>query len=265
MNRDWEKLKDTIIQWMKDIRPTIIESFNQPLTVETKANLNDLVTDIDKSVEKFLSEKVYALYPEDNIVGEEGINNNETSEKGYTWYIDPIDGTMNFVHQKENFCISVAVYEGNIGKLGVIYDVMNNDFYYGIQGKGAFKNEESLKPFSDVQLQHALIGMNSSWLIPNKKVNYESIVEVVRNVRGVRSYGSACLELATVATQKLDAYLSLNLSPWDYASGKIIVEELGGVALNLKNETLDVRKKKSTILIGNKNVCNKIIEIINKD
>ena len=265
MDRNWEQVKDLIIQWMKEIRPTITQSFNQTLTVETKEHLNDLVTDIDKAVEKFLSEKIHFHFPEDNVVGEEGMNNNETNKEGYTWYIDPIDGTMNFVHQKENFCVSIAVYDKEVGILGVIYDVMNEDFYYGILGMGAYKNDIRLEPLKEVEINTSIIGMNSSWLIPNNKVDYERIVEVVRNVRGVRSYGSACLELATVATQKLDAYLSLNLSPWDFASGKIIVEELGGVALNLKNEPLSVLEKKSTILIGNKNVCKNIIRIINKE
>lgn len=264
MQRDLNKTKDLIIQWIKEVRPFIVQSFDQPLTIETKENLNDLVTDIDRGVEKFLNEKIHEYFPMDNIVGEEGINNSEEDENGYTWYIDPIDGTMNFVHQKENFCVSVAMYKKDVGIIGVIYDCMRDDFYYAIKGQGAYKNGVPLMPLKEVPLQEAVIGMNSSWLIPNKKVNYERMVEVIRSVRGARSYGSACLELALVATQRLDAYLSLNLSPWDYASGKIIVEELGGVALNLKSEPLDIRTKKSTILIGNKNVCEKILTIINK-
>lgn len=264
MQRDLNKMKDLIIQWMKEVRPFIVQSLDRPLTVETKENLNDLVTEIDRGVETFLNEKIHDYFPMDNIVGEEGINNSEDDIEGFTWYIDPIDGTMNFVHQKVNFCVSVAVYQKDKGMIGVIYDCMNDDFYYAIKGQGAYKNGVPLMPLKEVPLQEAVIGMNSSWLVPNKKVDYKRMVEVIRNIRGTRSYGSACLELAYVATQKLDVYLSLNLSPWDYASGKVIVEELGGVALNLKSETLDVRTKKSTILIGNKDVCEKILAIINK-
>ena len=152
--------------------------------------------------------------------------------------LDPIDGTMNFVHQKRNFAISLGIYAEGVGMLGYIYDVMRDDFYNAAKGEGAYFNDERLPQLEITPLTEAVIGINASWVAPNRYVDNEKIIELIRTCRGTRSYGSAAMELAYVASGRLDAYMSMRLSPWDIAGGMVIAQEVGAVATNMKGKCL---------------------------
>ena len=120
--------------------------------------------------------------------------------------------------------------------LGYIYDVMNDDFYYAVKDEGAYLNDERLPVLENTPLEEAIIGVNASWVAPNRKIENGPIAEMVNRCRGTRSYGSAAMELAYVSTGRIDAYLSLRLSPWDIAGGMIIAQEVGALTTNLKGE-----------------------------
>ena len=106
-------------QWVKEAGERIRASFDKTLNIETKSNPNDLVTNIDKEIEQFFIKKIRADFPTHKIMGEEGFGDELTNLDGVVWMIDPIDGTMNFIHQQRNFAISLAVYENGIGKIGL--------------------------------------------------------------------------------------------------------------------------------------------------
>src|SRR5690606_38396688 len=116
---------------------------------------------------------------------------------------------MNFVKQHRHFMISIGFYVDGIGKLGYIFDVMREDLFYAIAGEGAWYNNSPLRKLKPLSLEEAVIGINASWVIPNRKLNHEKIIELVRTVRGTRSYGSAAMEIAFVVSGKLDAYISM--------------------------------------------------------
>ena len=130
---------------------------------------------------------------------------------GVVWMLDPIDGTMNFIHQKRNFAISLGIYAEGVGMLGYIYDVMRDDFYHAAKDEGAYFNDERLPQLEITPLAEAVIGINASWVAPNRFVDNEKIIELIKKCRGTRSYGSAALELAYVSSGRLDAYMSMRL------------------------------------------------------
>ncbi|MGR6897949.1 inositol monophosphatase family protein [Rummeliibacillus sp. BSL5] len=237
----------------------IRQSFSEKWTIETKADANDLVTNIDREIELFFIEKIRAFNSSHKIIGEEGMGEKIQSLDGVVWIIDPIDGTMNFVRQHRNFAISVGIYVDGIGKLGYIYDVMRDHLYHAIEGQGAYMNDQPLKTLEEISLDKAIIGLNAVWATPNKRIKHEPMIELVHKVRGTRSYGSAALEIVSVASGRMDAYLSMRLSPWDIAGGVMIANEVGAIASNLENQPINLLER-DTFIIANPFIHKEIVE-----
>lgn len=221
---------------IKEAGHKIRVSFFNTIDIDSKADANDLVTNIDKEIERFVVDRVKQDFPEHKIVSEEGFGDKITSLDGTVWFLDPIDGTMNFIHQKRNFAISLGIYVDGVGMLGYIYDVMGDDLYHAAKGEGAYFNDERLPQLEITPLEEALIGINASWVAPNTKVDNDKIIQLVTRCRGTRSYGSAAIELAYVSSGRIDAYISMRLAPWDIAGGIVIAQEVGAVATSLQGE-----------------------------
>lgn len=261
---NWKDIDQKAKQWVREAGEKIRNSFESTLSIQYKSNPNDLVTNMDKEIEQFLIGKIQETYPEHRILGEEGYGDEVTSFDGVLWIIDPIDGTMNFVHQQRNFAISVGIYGEGIGYIGLIYDVVHNELYHAFKGEGAFMNDQRLPKLDKVNIEEAVIGINPVWVTENKRIDHNIIAPIVKKVRGARSYGSAALECAYVACGRLDAYLTMRLAPWDFAAGLILIEEVGGAASTLSGEKLDILTKNS-FFVGEKNLHGHILkEYLNK-
>jgi myo-inositol-1(or 4)-monophosphatase len=232
-------------QWIREAGKNIRATFSKTLNVTTKSNPNDLVTDIDKETEQYFIEKIRSTFPDHQIMGEEGYGDEVKSLSGVVWIIDPIDGTMNFVHQQRNFAISIGIYKDGEGIIGLIYDVVHDELYHCIKGNGVFLNEQSLPKLEETKVKEAIIALNATWVTPNRRINHELLIPLVKDVRGTRSYGSAAMEMVYVTTGRIDAYITPRLAPWDIAAGIIMIKELGGVATNLRGEELDMLKENS--------------------
>lgn len=245
---NWEEIELFSLELIKEAGQKIEKSFEKTLNIQTKSNRNDLVTDIDKETERFFISRINEKFPEHRILGEEGSGDDLVELSGIVWIIDPIDGTINFVHQQRNFAISVGIYENGIGKMGFIYDVVRDEMYHAIKGKGAFLNGKPLMKLEEVPVSDAIIGLNATWVTENRRIDPKLLAPLVRDVRGTRSYGSAAIEIASVASGRLDAYITLRLSPWDFAAGLILIEEVGGVAKTLKGEPIQLLGQNSIII-----------------
>jgi myo-inositol-1(or 4)-monophosphatase len=255
-----EKLFSQARRWVFEAGEMIRQKIDDPMIIDTKSNANDLVTTVDKDTEKFFAQKIRENYPEHLLFGEEGYGDEIKSLQGTVWIVDPIDGTMNFVHQKRNFAISVGIYHDGIGEIGLIYDVIGDVLYHAQKDNGAYKNEIKLKPLSTtLQLKESILGMNHFWLCENSLVDEQEMQRLVKTVRGTRTMGSAALEMAYVAEGTLDGYLAMRLSPWDIAAGMIIIHEVGGVTTDRHGNPINLLERSSMI------TCNKQIqeEIIN--
>lgn len=237
----------------------IRQSLSEKLEIETKANANDLVTNIDRETELFFIEQIHAYDPAFKILGEEGMGEPLESLDGVVWIIDPIDGTMNFIRQHRNFAISIGIYVDGIGKLGYIYDVMRNDLYFAVEGQGAYMNDRQLERLQPLPLHEAIIGINATWVTPNRYIDHNKMIDLVHHVRGTRSYGSATLEIASVVCGRMDAYMSMRLSPWDIAGGAVIANEVGAIVSNLGNEAINLEEQ-DTFIIANPKIHKTIIE-----
>lgn len=245
---NWSDIDTNAKRWIKEAAQMIKNSFSQTLDVQTKSNRNDLVTEIDKKIEQFFIGKIRRSYPGHKIIGEEGFGDSLETMAGIIWMIDPIDGTMNFVHMQRNFAISIGIYENGVGMIGLIYDVVSDELYHAIKDNGVYMNNLPLNRLEEVKLSESIIGMNASWVTENKRIDPAILAPLVKNVRGTRSYGCAALEFAYVAAGRLDAYISLRLSPWDFAAGKILIEELGGIVTDLRGKPLNLLEQCSIFI-----------------
>ncbi|WP_071395479.1 inositol monophosphatase family protein [Bacillus tuaregi] len=256
---NWSDVEANAKNWMNQAAQMIKNSFNKTLDIQTKSNRNDLVTEMDKSIEQFFIAKIRQHYPGHKIIGEEGFGDSPEILEGIIWMIDPIDGTMNFVHMQRNFAISIGIYENGVGMIGLIYDVVSDELYYAVKGKGAYMNDTRLNQLEQVKLSDSIIGINATWVIENNRIDSGILAPLVKKGRGTRSYGCAALEFAYVAAGRLDAYISLRLSPWDFAAGKILVEELGGVVTDLRGKPLNMLEQCS-IFIAKPGLYDEIFE-----
>lgn len=254
MNRD-----RTIRKWIDEISRVIIEKKDSNLEIEQKTSANDLVTNIDKWVEKELVEKIRSVYLGDRILGEEGFGDSIQDMKGTVWFIDPIDGTLNFILQNENFALMLAVYEDGVPVQSYIYDVTLNKLYSAIKDKGVTCNGQQMPRPKDTPLGQAMMATNSSIMTEDK---YDSVRKIARKSLGLRLIGSAGLETIEVAKGSVAAYIAPNLKPWDIAPGILFMEELGLKATQFNNEPLDLLKE-NDIVFATPNAHAEIMKVIN--
>ncbi|MFD1735659.1 inositol monophosphatase family protein [Bacillus salitolerans] len=256
---DWSMIDTYAKSWIKEAGSRIRDSFNKKLLIKTKSNKDDLVTNMDHETEQFLISKITETFPNHQILGEEGFGDEVKALDGVVWIIDPIDGTMNFVHQQRNFAISIGIYEDGVGQIGLIYDVVNDELYHAKKGQGAFFNDTALPALSDVSVDEAVIGINATWVLENKRIDSSVLTPLVKQVRGTRSYGSAALEMAYVAAGRLDAYITMRLAPWDFAAGMILIAEVGGVVTNIKGQPVGLLNE-SSVFASNGNLHKEVMK-----
>lgn len=251
----------TIYEFAKQITleagENIRRQLKNELVIETKSNPNDLVTNMDKETEALLAQKIKEAYPDHMIIGEEGHGKDIHSTDGVVWVIDPIDGTLNFVHQQQNFAISIGIFIDGNKYAGLVYDVMKEILYHAEAGKGAYANEEQLPMIHDTTLPVSIISMNPNWL--TKSFTRDIYTPIIVDARSARSYGSAALDFVFVALGIVDSYMTLRLHPWDFAGGMIIAEETGAVVTNQLGEPLSILESNS-ILVANKNLHKELLD-----
>ncbi|TSB48494.1 inositol monophosphatase family protein [Alkalicoccobacillus porphyridii] len=233
-----EAYKSFIEKTLNEAKQLIDERI-QEFTVETKANANDLVTNVDRLVEAYFVNQIQLNFPKDHIIGEEGMASPPKDLSGTVWIIDPIDGTMNFVHQQKHFAISIGVLVDGKPVLGYVLDVHENDLYSAEAGKGARLNGTLLKKKQSTPLNEAVIAFDHSFFDLQPSIN-----DIRSKVRGIRMMGVGAIELAYVAAGKLDGFVTAKINPWDYAGAAVLVQEtdveltqLSGEPLNYVNQS----------------------------
>ncbi|RXI98153.1 inositol monophosphatase family protein [Anaerobacillus alkaliphilus] len=245
-NNDWDFIANKAENIVREAAQLIKHSLQTELIVEYKSNPNDLVTEMDRKIEAFFCEQITNEFPKHYILGEEGTGKDLNTLDGTVWIIDPIDGTTNFVHQQRHFAISVGIYEDGVGKVGIIYDVMADELYLALENKGAYLNGVQLPMLKEAKVSEALIALNSGWILKDERLK-----DLVSKCRGTRAYGAAAIEMASVAANRIDGYISLNLSPWDFAAGAILIKEVGAVISTIDGKELDLLNNSSLCVAKN--------------
>jgi len=195
----------------------------------------DLVTEVDHQSEAFLLGEVQRNYPDHHIFAEEsGIIQGSDQ---HIWYIDPLDGTVNYAHHIPIFCVSIAyAFQGELS-LGAVYDPMRDEMFIAERGKGAFLNGESLRASATNDLQRSLLVTGFPYDAWNTEHdNFANFIHFGKLTQGVRRLGSAALDLCYVAAGRFDGFWEMSLKPWDVAAGGLICREARASITNVKGE-----------------------------
>ncbi|MFO7247168.1 MAG: inositol monophosphatase [Bacillota bacterium] len=226
---------------------------DDPIEAMRKSERGELVTEVDRTVERMVVDRILRAFPDHGILGEEGVftRADAPAPEVPLWVIDPIDGTTNFVHQRINFVLSLAVYHGGEGLIGIVYDPLRDEWFEARRGEGATLNGRPIRVRPDAsRLEEALIVTSLFWSRYAERFGLtDKIRELGRRVRGMRLYGAAALELAYVACGRLDGFFSPSLSPWDFAAGALLVKEAGGMVTTVDGTPLSLEGR-TTVLAG---------------
>ncbi len=193
----------------------------------------DLVTQYDVEIENFLKPKLKALYPDFTIVAEESFSGNIPKN---AIFIDPIDGTTNFIHSIAYCCVSVGIYEEGKPMEGVIYNPILEELFYAKRGEGAYLNDQKIAVSRAGKLIDALIATGFPYTKVERGRDYRFVIDTLATLlpqtRDIRRLGSAAIDLAYVACGRFAGFYEVNLKPWDVAAGILLVQEAGGVVSN---------------------------------
>jgi len=209
------------------------EGFHAIKEVRHKGTV-DLVTQYDVAVENLLKERLRSLFPEYVLIAEESADACERAEQAI--YIDPIDGTTNFVHKIPCCAISIGVWEHGMPIAAVVYNPILNELFVAGQGQGATLNGRRISVSSTASLQQSLIATGFPYTKVKRGRDFRWVVETMERMlpdtQDIRRLGSAAIDLCYVAAGIFDGFYECNLKPWDVAAAVLLVEEAGGKVTN---------------------------------
>ena len=219
----------------------------------------DLVTEVDLAAEKEIIAILSRAFPGHQVVGEEsGVGEGESD---YIWWIDPIDGTTNFVHGYPFYSVSVALEYRGESIVGIVYDPTRNELFQAVKGRGTFLNGTPITVSMVETLNDSLLATGFPYDRSRRKEALDLAAGLLKRVQGVRRDASAALDLAYVAAGRLDGFWEFGLKPWDTAAGRLLVEEAGGKISDFKGDIFDIRQ--GAVVAANALIHAELLEQLN--
>ncbi len=219
----------------------------------------DFVTEMDRRSEEEIIRRIHETFPDHAIVAEEsGVSEAQSS---YSWIIDPLDGTANYVRRIPMFAVSIGLMQGKEFIAGVIYNPALEDLFYAEKGKGAFRNDQPISVTSTMKLEEALLATGFPWRFPDLVDHYAGLfASLLKRCGGMRRMGSAAMDLAYTACGIFDCFWEMKLKPWDVAAGVIILREAGGVVSDFEGgkEFLE----SGYIVAGNPSIQREVVSLL---
>lgn len=195
---------------------------------------DDLVTAADLLSQEAIRNDLLKAFPEHGFRAEEGEFSNTEGLPDWTWIVDPLDGTANYVHGLGGFSVSIALTHHGIPVVGVVFDPVANELFHAVQGGGAWIGAKKLQVSQCLEMKKAMICVSLPPRLERSSPEIACLTEVLLAARGVRRLGSAALNLAYIADGRMDGYWATSLFPWDVAAGVLLVREAGGLVTNLE-------------------------------
>lgn len=219
-----EELLTLAISIAKDAGKLLL---NRPenLSVNTKSSEIDVVTQMDKASEKLIVDAILAVRPDDGIIGEEG--SDRPTKSGYTWVIDPIDGTVNYLYNMAGWSISIAIKDQEGTCVGVVYSPTINSLFTATRGGGSFLNGKKLNCNDPIELNRALISTGFAYRLEQREQQLIQFNKLILKIRDIRRNGSAAIDICHVASGEVDGYYEIGLHEWDLAAAQLIATEAG--------------------------------------
>jgi myo-inositol-1(or 4)-monophosphatase len=205
-----------------------------PEGVSSKSSATDLVSDADREAERAVRELLERERPDDGLIAEEGSRAEAAS--GRRWVVDPLDGTINFLYGFPAWAVSIALEDEDGLAVGVVHSPISGETFHAVRGEGAFLGERVLHVRDPRPLEQALVATGFSYEPERRAVQADVIRELLPRARDIRRAGAAALDLAWLAAGRVDAFFERGLKRWDWAAGRLLVEEAGGAVEWLEDD-----------------------------
>lgn len=263
---DLNKALEFTKQLSKDVGKILL---NGQKTVQIKKykDRQDIVTDIDLKSEEYIIKNIEKKYPDHNISSEEkGLIDNNSK---YTWFIDPLDCTKEYIRTIPNFNINITLETKDKTLLSVINTPKTNNLYYAIKNKGAYENDNKIKVSLENKLRNSFVYTH----LPNYKMKEEKakrawdrLEQISRSCYRLRSFQADIISLCWLAKGSVEGYLLFSQEEkwWDISGGILIVHEAGGKVTDLKGKPIKNRDTSKGIVASNNKIHNQLLNIINK-
>jgi myo-inositol-1(or 4)-monophosphatase len=216
---------ETAIHAAREAGVLLNREFGRPPQVN-ELHAHDIKLALDVESQDLITRRLLDRFPDHALYGEEGIAGNERSE--WQWIVDPIDGTVNYFYGLPHFCISIALRRSDEWQFGVIYDPSRDELWETVKGGPSMLNGRAIRVSERTELGDAIVSIGFAKSKATINAGLQLLPKYVDRVRKCRMMGSAALDLAYVATGRLDAYIEQSVSLWDIAAGKLLVENAGG-------------------------------------
>jgi myo-inositol-1(or 4)-monophosphatase len=230
------------------------------LTIKHKG-LNDFASEVDDAAEAAIIDILLTAYPGHGILAEESGRVHGSKDSEFTWIIDPLDGTTNFLHGFPVYCVSIALAHRDVVQQAVVYDPTRNDLFFASRGRGAYLNDKRLRVSKRIRLADALIGTGFPFRKGDSFQRYVKMFEtVMQSCAGIRRPGAAALDLCYVAAGWYDGFFETGLNPWDIAAGSLIITEAGGLVGNFTGEADFMHQRE--IVAGSPKVYGQLVTLL---
>ncbi len=241
-------MRNKIVEIVGDAGKIITDRIHTKKEICSKSTDVDLVTEVDRQVELFMIERLSRLLPGSEFLSEETASTLKEADK--LWVLDPIDGTLNFIHGFPMVCISLALMEGGVLTQGYVYNPLTGHLFEAQQGLGARCNGRVIRVSAAARFKECLLSTGFPYDYPtNPENNLRYFDHFNRLVQGVRRPGSAALDMAYTAAGTFDGFWECHLKPWDVAAGILLVREAGGIVTNFDGG--EYRFSDNCIVTGN--------------
>ncbi|XP_061835225.1 inositol monophosphatase 1-like [Nerophis lumbriciformis] len=263
---DWSHCLTFGLSVAKQASQLIMAAFKQQKEVTCKSSAADLVTQSDMKVEKFIKSAIADKYPHHRFIGEESVGMGENLQltNHPTWIIDPIDGTVNFVHSFPFVAVSIAFCVNKQTEFGIVYSCVDDKVYHAQRGRGAFMNGQMLHVSGQQDVSRCVVvteigAERDDVALSTMTSNIFRLLKLP--VHGVRALGTAAVDMCQVATGGADVYYHIGMHCWDIAASAIIVQEAGGVVMDTNGSEFDMMSRR-VIAASSSTVANRIARVI---
>lgn len=262
----WQDCMDFCVEVTKRAGQMIREALQKDIAVMEKSSPVDLVTETDQRVEKHIISSIREKYPTHSFIGEESVAAGAPSilTDNPTWIIDPVDGTTNFVHRFPFVAVSIGFTVRKVIEFGIVYSCVEDKMYTARRGQGAFCNGEPIKVSGQQDIKQSMVLTEM-----NFKTDPEQFNTMMNNMRtilsipvhGIRSPGSAAVNMCLVACGAADAYYHMGIHCWDMAGGAAVVTEAGGVIMDISGGPFDLMSRR-LIIASSRAIAERLVKEI---
>lgn len=240
--------------------------YRRSLRVSQKSSPRDLVTDVDRACERAILRVLRRTHPAHRVLAEESAHGEHSlPEDGYTWVVDPLDGTMNYIHGIPFYCTSIALCHGETPQVGVVHAPALGETFTAIRGRGARLNGRPIRVTSTRRLRDSFLVTGFPYdLDTRRRNNLREFQEFMKQSRGVRRVGTAALDFAYVAQGSFDGFWELALYPWDCAAGALLVEEAGGQVSDLRGRPFSISRSLQGVVATNRALHAPVVRLLRR-